>query len=516
LGAVGGGSGTQGPDGSGRVPTDSDGAGRVLADPVVSGPVPTAPHGPGQVPTAPDVLSAVARVAEQTALRLAEGRAAGPRPHDELGRARSELVAGAAESGTPARVLRRRAAVLEIADATLALSMAASVAVRGRAAGAVASPGRFWYAGKRAPQLWWHRLEGNAGQRSVYFQNAVRIGLALAAARLVAGVDTLPHGFWALLATLTLTRTTVAGTRVTVRLALTGTLVGAVVAAGLLIAVGSDTVVYAATLPLLMLCAFTLGPVRGVGWAQALFTIVITLAFAQLAHTTWQLAEFRLLEVLAGSAIGAVFGLLAWPRGAHDELRRSGAELLRTAAEIVVATVAAVVAGGTREPRVTAAGHRSLQHNLILAEAAFAQFRSEPGELEGVLYVGARRTEPDWQATLMMGHHTLWGSDRLLIPPPPPAGPAGPTVVPPLGQEAAAEVLRLGDRVVGRMLLVSAALDPGGDTPEAPIPLRDPTVAGFEAEPRDAPPPYYVTVAWLDSLVTDLERITGTGGGGGG
>ncbi|HEY9373614.1 hypothetical protein, partial [Streptomyces sp.] len=47
-------------------------------------------------------------------------------------------------------------------------------------------------------------------------------------------------------------------------------------------------------------------------------------------------------------------------------------------------------------------------------------------------------------------------------------------------------------------------------------PLRDPTVAGFEAEPRDAPPPYYVTVAWLDSLVTDLERITGTGGGGGG
>ncbi|WP_406859322.1 FUSC family protein [Streptomyces sp. HUAS MG47] len=475
------------------------------------GPPPAGSHGPG-------VLDAVARVTDETALRLTgEGTEVPGRTHEELARIRTALVT-APHSGTgpdSAPAQRRRASLLEIVDATLALSMAATLAVHGRTAGAVASPGRFWYAGRRAPELWWHRLAGNVGRRSVHFQNAVRISLALAAARLIAGVDTLPHGFWALLATLTLTRTTVAETRVTVRQALTGTLVGALVAAGLLIAAGSDTTVYAVILPFVMLGAFTLGPVKGVGWTQALFTVVVSMVFAQLAHSTWQLAEFRLLEVLAGSAIGAVFGLLAWPRGAHDEVRRSGAELVREAAEIVVATVAAVVAGGLREPRATAPGHRSLQHGLILAESAFAQFQREPdgaGRGVGVLRTGASSTDPDWQATLMMAHHTLWGSDRLLVPPPPPAGPDGPTVEPPLGREAAAEVQRLGDRVAGRMLLVSAAVDPGGDTPEAPVPLRDPTVAaGLEADPPDASPAYYVAVSWLDGLLSDLERITGTG-----
>ncbi|WP_418955681.1 FUSC family protein [Streptomyces tritici] len=466
------------------------------------------PPGPG---AGQGELDAVARVTEATALRLTRGPADDPRPQEDLGRVRTALAAEPAGPAVGAAVLRRRASLLEIVDATLALSMAASLAVRGRAAGAVVSPGRFWYAGLPAPRLWWHRLAGNAGLRSVHFQNAVRIGLALAAARLVAGVDTLPHGFWALLATLTLTRTTVAETRVTVRQALAGTLVGALAAAGLLIAAGADTTVYAVILPFVMLGAFTVGPVKGVGWAQGLFTVVVSLAFAQLAHETWRIAEFRLLEVLAGSAIGAVFGLLAWPRGAHDELRRSGAALIRAAAEIVVATVAAVVVGGVREHRATAPGHRSLQRGLIFAESAFAQFQSEPegaGRGPGVLRVGGGRAEPDWQAALMMGHHTLWGSDRLLVPPPPPAGPAGPVVAPPLGPRAAAELLRLGDRVAGRMLLVSAAVDPGGDTPEAPVPPRDP--APSPSDPRDAPPAYYVATSWLTALLTDLERITGT------
>ncbi|MCZ0984852.1 FUSC family protein [Streptomyces diastatochromogenes] len=70
---------------------------------------------------------------------------------------------------------------------------------------------------------------------------------------------------------------------------------------------------YAAVLPVWMLVAFTVGPVKGVGWAQGLFTVLVALVFAQLAPPTWRLAEVRMLDVLVGSAIGAVFGLLAWP-----------------------------------------------------------------------------------------------------------------------------------------------------------------------------------------------------------
>ncbi|RPF25277.1 hypothetical protein EDD96_7359, partial [Streptomyces sp. Ag109_G2-6] len=171
-------------------------------------------------------------------------------------------------------------------------------------------------------------------------------------------------------------------------------------------------------------------------------------------------------DVLIGSVIGGVFGLLAWPRGAHDELGRATAGLLRRAAEIVVATSASVAAGGTGEGAVAARGYRSLRHALTMAESAYAQFQSEPVRFGAAT---PRPPGPDWQAALMTGHHVLWGADRLTAPPDRPAppdglgtGPAGPA---PLGPEAAEGLTGIGDRVAGRMLLVSAHLDPGGDTP---------------------------------------------------
>ncbi|MEV5732482.1 FUSC family protein [Streptomyces sp. NPDC052292] len=455
------------------------------------------------------VLRAVAALSAGTADSLGSG----PSPvaaHAELAAARADLSAVSAAPAAagrggprppefPSVVLRRHAAVLEIADAALAMATAADLAVRGRRASLPVPPGRFWYARSRAPVLWWHRARGHAGRRSVFFQNAVRIALALTAARLIAGVATLPHGFWAMLATLTLTRTTMDETWSTIRLALTGTLAGALLTAGLLTLAGSGTGIYAAVLPLWMLLAFTLGPVKGVGWAQGLFTVLVALVFAQLVPPTWRLAEVRLLDVLVGSAIGAVFGLLAWPRGAHDELRRAAAELLRRAAEIVVATSADVAAGGTVAAPPVASCHRSLHQAVILAESAYAQFLSEPTPFGG----RGRRAAPapvDWQAVLIAGHHTLWGSERLLDPPPAVLGPA-----------AAESAAGLGDRVAGRMLLVSAALDPGSDTPAAPVPRLDPVLAGFTAQPPGAPRRYWATVSWLSALMTDLSRIPRTG-----
>ncbi|OLZ69031.1 FUSC family protein [Streptomyces sp. IMTB 2501] len=475
--------------------------------------LPAPPHGHAG-PAATAVLQAVARLATATATFLG----AGPSPvaaYEDLAGARARLSAvslgpvGNPVPGTarapdfPPAVLRRHAAVLEIADAALAMAAAADLAVRGRHAAVEVAQSRFWYARTWAPLLWWHRLRGHAGRRSVFFQNAARIALALTAARLVAGVDTLPHGFWATLATLTLTRTTMDETWRTIRLALAGTLAGALVTAGALSLAGPHTVVYAVALPVWMLFAFTVGPVKGVGWAQGLFTVLVALVFAQLSVPTWRLAEVRMLDVLVGSAIGAVFGLLAWPRGAHDELRHAAAELLRRAAEIVVATGASVAGGGAVVAASGQCGHRSLQRAVVLAESAYAQFQSEPTPFGGTARGGVVRTV-DWQATLMAGHHTLWGSDRLLTPPLTALGPA-----------AAESVSGLGERVAGRMLLVSAALDPGADTPTGRIPLLDPALEGSVTEPPGAPRLYYATVSWLESLMTDLTRIArgGTGPG---
>ncbi|MEV4945686.1 FUSC family protein [Streptomyces sp. NPDC053755] len=471
---------------------------------------------PGQAPPdrGLDLLRALARSAEDTAGRL-RGAAGGETTHALAGeRAR---LADAPPRGSVPTSARRRADLLELADAALALAAAAGLAVRGRRAGAALPLGRFWYARMRAPRLWWRRLVGNAGSRSVFFQNAVRISLALAAARAVAGLATLPHGFWALLATLTLTRTTLDATRAGIRQALAGTLIGALCTAGVLALVGTDTPVYAAVMLPVLLITFTVGPVKGVGWAQAMFALVVSLVFAQLAPATWRLAEVRLLDVVVGSAIGVVFGLLAWPRGAHAEVRRSCAALMRSAAEAVVATAATVAAGGVRDPGAPP-GNGSLRHSLVLAESAFAQYLSEPrGPVVGTSGSGpAPGGEPgavDWQAVLLAGHHTLWGAERVLVPPVPATGPPVPVVAPPLGPAESAAVMRLADHVAGRMLLLSAVLAPDGASSQVrvpgPVPDAWPEEPGATGAVSAATPnSYYAADAWLDALLPDLDRIT--------
>ncbi|MFI5980003.1 FUSC family protein [Streptomyces sp. NPDC051555] len=456
-------------------------AARTLLSRLVNLPAPP----PGERPPdlEPELLPALARSATGTAALLRDTAAAidparTADSRDPLRRVRARATARSADERptTAARGLRR-AAALEAADAALAFSTAAELAVRGRRADppAETDPGRFWYAGQRAPRLWWHRLAAHAGPRSVYFQNAVRISLALAAARTVAGVESLPHGFWAMLAVLSLTRTTAAQTRATVRLALTGTLVGALVTAALLALVGGRTTVYAVALPFVMLVAFTVGPVRGVGWSQGMFTLVVSFVFAQLAPVTWRLAEVRIMDVVIGSLIGTVFGLLAWPRGAQEELHRAVALMLARAADTVEAATAGVAAGGPG----TVPDDHPLQLAVSLAESAFAQHQSEPRPAAG--------TAPDWQATILTGHHVLWGSRRLL-------GRGG----------------RPLDGVEGGWLCeragAVASLLRGAPDATPPDAVR----AG--PTPTDlAPPRFFAALAWLDSLTRDVERWSAPG-----
>ncbi|MFE9934209.1 FUSC family protein [Streptomyces sp. NPDC005533] len=487
-------------------------AARTLLNRMVNLPPPP----PDRLPPeqAPGVPAAVgAAVAESAA--LLRGTDVGVDAARALRHVRAEAAAVDERPASEALGVRR-AALLEVADAAVAFTTAAELAVRGRHARlpAETDAGRFWYAGRRAPGLWWHRLAAHAGPRSVHFQNAVRLSLALAAARTIAGIDSLPHGFWAMLAVLSLTRTTVAQTRATVRVALTGTLLGALTTGVLLALIGGNSAVYAVALPFVMFVAFRVGPVRGVGWAQGMFTLVVSFVFAQLAPVTWQLAEVRMLDVLIGSLIGIVFGLLAWPRGAQVELHRAVSALLARAAETVATTAAAVAAGGPGRPPDDTA----LQRALLLAESAFSQRQSESG-------APVAPPAADWQAALMTGHHVLWGSRRLLAR-------GGPT---PLEPDQRTRLDGRASDVVTRLDAASelAALPPppaataaqgATDPPLVAVPTPDtapprgptPAPASAAALREPAPPRFYAALAWLDSLTTDVERMTGAAPGVGG
>ena len=259
-------------------------------------------------------------------------------------------------------------------------------------------PGLFWYAYPSTAWLYWHRLREHLTPRSVYFQGALRLAVALAAARLLTGVLDLSHGFWVMLATLTVMRTSAAETRSTLRPALIGTLVGSLIA-GVLVVFVAEPRVFAFVLPVVMLVGLAAGPLLGLGWAQALFTIVIALVFAQIAPTDWHIGTTRVLDVAIGAAIGVFIGIFAWPRGGSGELHRAVANFLSASAKVVSETVAVLAQGA-------APGHALSEARSLgqLAEASFALYQTERHG----------PTQVDWQAALAAGHHAVRGAEALL------------------------------------------------------------------------------------------------------
>ncbi|WP_329046085.1 FUSC family protein [Streptomyces sp. NBC_01422] len=387
-------------------------------------------------------------------------------------------------TGPPPRtdVLRRQSRVLALAESARIVEVAVDIAANGRPADQPAPHDLFWYARLSTPRLWARRVLGNTTLRSVLFQNAARTALGLAAARLVAGSLDLAHGFWVLLAVLTLGRTTVGAAWKAVREALVGNAVGALAAGALLIGLGSHTDAYAALLAPAMLLGFSLGPLLGIAYAQGLFTLVVATAFAQMTPVTWQLSEARMIDVATGSAIGLLCGLLAWPAGARREAVRAMAGLLRTCGTLVPPTAEDLL---TPSP-VAPAPPRTLPslHRLRLAEAAYAQYRSESG-------TAADDTGPDWHAVLLVADHILMGAYRLpRFGLRPGNGPS-----PPCADWARASASHL-DRETGRIASLLIGDRPAPGTPLVPPPEGcSPATLSVDLE------------VWMTSLGLQLTRL---------
>lgn len=444
-------------------------------------------HDAVNLPAAAALLREVASCAEAAAAWL---RGEGTVPDtDRIVAALEEFRAGRAATspdGIPPDRLRLGSLALSLGEWTksmvAAIRVAAGAPVAPDTTPASAQPGPLWYAYRRTPWLWWHRLREHLTPRSVYFQGALRLAAALAVARLLAGVLDLSHGFWVLLTILTVLRTSAAETRSALRPALVGTLLGSVAAAGLLV-VGIQPAVYAVILPIVMLVGFAAGPLLGLGWAQGLFTLVIALVFAQISPVDWRLAEARVVDVLVGAVVGVLIGLFAWPRGGSGELHQATANFLATAARVVRETVA-VVAEGARPadalPQARAAGQ--------LAEASYALYQSERHPPARV----------DWQATLVAGHHAVRGAEALVRSCP--TGGLLPCVA--LLTASAADVAARYERVADglRRRDRTAVTDRPADSP----PAEWPTNLGQDL--------YNLADlhVWLDGLRDDLGRIVST------
>jgi uncharacterized membrane protein YccC len=157
---------------------------------------------------------------------------------------------------------------------------------------------------------------GHASLRSTWFLNSARGAVALAAAVAVADLANLQHGFWVVLGTLSVLRTSASATGATALRALVGTAVGFFIGAGFILAIGDDTKALWVALPIAILVAAYTPGTAPFAIGQAAFTVTVSVLYNILVPVGWRVGVVRIEDVAIGAAVSAVVGILFWPRGA--------------------------------------------------------------------------------------------------------------------------------------------------------------------------------------------------------
>jgi uncharacterized membrane protein YccC len=189
------------------------------------------------------------------------------------------------------------------------------------------------------------QARAHATMRSVWLRNSVRGAVGLAAAVLVAQLSDLQNGFWVVLGTLSVLRSSALATGTTIVLGLLGTLAGIVLGGLLIAAVGTEPAVLWPLLPIaVFLAAYAM---RAVSFAagQAAFSFVVLVLFNLINPTGWEVGLIRVQDVAIGAGISLLTGLLIWPRGATAVMREALATAYEDAAASLEATIRALLGG---------------------------------------------------------------------------------------------------------------------------------------------------------------------------
>ncbi len=154
----------------------------------------------------------------------------------------------------------------------------------------------------------------HARPSSVWFRDAVRAGIALAAAVFLArslGVD---HAFWVALGTLSVLRSNALATGQTAVAAAFGTGIGFGLSSGLLAVVGLHRAGLWVVFVVAVFALAYLPQVASFTAGQAAFTIMVVALFNLIEPQGWHTGLTRLQDVAIGVLVSSVVALLFWPR----------------------------------------------------------------------------------------------------------------------------------------------------------------------------------------------------------
>ena len=209
---------------------------------------------------------------------------------------------------------------------------------------------------------WWERLLGrqppgiggpiaslreragaHLGLGSVSARNALRAGVALAIAVLASRLLDVEHAFWVSFGTLSILRSNALSTGQTFVRALGGTVLGFLLGALLVLAIGTNTTLLWALLPVVVLIAGVAPAAISFLAGQAAFTVVLFILFNILAPAGWRIGLVRIEDVALGGATSLVVGLLFWPRGAAAAFARALADAYAQSTHYLTTAIAQAV-----------------------------------------------------------------------------------------------------------------------------------------------------------------------------
>ncbi|HKP42334.1 FUSC family protein [Mycobacterium sp.] len=222
--------------------------------------------------------------------------------------------------------------------------------------------------------------KGFFATRAVVLRNSFRTGFGLAVAVAVTHLFPVQHGFWVVLAAMSVLRSSALTTGTRVLRAVTGTVIGFLLGVVVIELVGVDPIVMWMLLPVVAFGSAFVPEVASFIAGQAAFTMMVLINFNLIVPTGWSVGLIRVEDVLVGALVGVIVSMLLWPRGATALVSKAIANARTVGATFLKAAVRRVTRGASEEAtdRVIALSHSALEASRTVDDAV-RQYLSESG-----------------------------------------------------------------------------------------------------------------------------------------
>ncbi|WP_373546643.1 FUSC family protein [Chamaesiphon sp.] len=170
-------------------------------------------------------------------------------------------------------------------------------------------------------------LRENCTLESAIFRHALRLGVSLSVGVILYSITNLPMGYWITLTTMLVLKPNLGGTFQRFFQRVGGTILGAVVAAIILVAISSKPI-----LDIIIVITVFFGVALigfNYGYSVVFLSIFILLITDTSNSTGWQFAQIRVLNTLIGAGLAFASHYFIWPNWERDRFPRQLATALR-------------------------------------------------------------------------------------------------------------------------------------------------------------------------------------------